>query len=217
MGVVGCIATIAEQQNVLALRRVAYGARVILLLLFLDIFPEPLLEIEFGDLFLVFDVVGGNCGACTWKTIIVSCCTWLGWRLGGLQGVFLPSTPLKTRTVWKMLRQMGQELVFWAHERMHASWMMWSQPSRAATMLRWLAASSLSDLIVDVDELMAVVVAAAAVVVVLPSPAGTWGGSPSAARVTVEAKERGRGRESRHIMHCSGSDMMPIAMIQTRP
>ena len=72
-------------------------------------------------------------------------------------------------------------------------------------MLRWLADSSVSDLSVDVDV----------DVVVVPSPAGTWG-SPSAVWA-VEASDRGRGRESRHIMHCSGSDMMPIAMIQSRP
>lgn len=64
MRVVGGVAAVTQQQDILPLGRVAYGARVALLLLLLCyIFAKPLLDIELGDLFLVLDIVRGNSSA----------------------------------------------------------------------------------------------------------------------------------------------------------
>lgn len=60
VGVVGGIAAIAEQENIFPVRGVAYRARVSLFRLLLHVLAQPLLEIEFGYLLLVFDVVLRN-------------------------------------------------------------------------------------------------------------------------------------------------------------
>lgn len=57
MGVVGSIAAIAQQQYVFPLPRVADWAGIAFFLVFLRILAKPLLCIEFGNLFLVFDFV----------------------------------------------------------------------------------------------------------------------------------------------------------------
>jgi hypothetical protein len=56
--VVGCIAAIAKQEDVLSFCRVADGAWIGLLLLFIRVLPKPLLHVKLGNLFLIFDVVG---------------------------------------------------------------------------------------------------------------------------------------------------------------
>ena len=54
------------------------------------------------------------------------------------------------------------------------------------------------------SDLRRVVVGLALLVVVVVGVAWTW--------VLLEHSGCGKGRESRHMMHCSGSIMMPIAM-----
>jgi hypothetical protein len=63
VGVVGSIAAIAQQQHVFPLPRVADWTGIAIFLIFLGVLAKPLLCIEFGNLFLVFDFVCGNGGA----------------------------------------------------------------------------------------------------------------------------------------------------------
>jgi hypothetical protein len=67
--------------------------------------------------------------------------------------------------------------------------MMWSQPSNAATMFKWLESSSTAS---------GWIAAAAA----------DGASGCSAPLATAEDEDEGRGRDSRHMMHWSGSDMV---------
>ena len=60
VGVVGGIAAVAEQEDILPVRGVAYRARMSLLRLLLHVLAQPLLEIKLGYLLLVFDIVLRN-------------------------------------------------------------------------------------------------------------------------------------------------------------
>lgn len=64
VGMVGGIAAVAKQEDVFSLGRVADGTRVGLFLFLLRVLAKPLLNIELGDLLLVFDRVRGNSRAC---------------------------------------------------------------------------------------------------------------------------------------------------------
>lgn len=63
-GVVRGIAAVTQEQDVLTLRRIAYGARVpCLLLCLVGIIAQPLMDVELGNLFLVLDIVSRDGGA----------------------------------------------------------------------------------------------------------------------------------------------------------
>jgi hypothetical protein len=64
------VATVAKQKYVFLLSRVTNGAWIALFWLFFCILAQPLLNIELGDLFLVFDFVLGNGGS--WQRVNVS-------------------------------------------------------------------------------------------------------------------------------------------------
>jgi hypothetical protein len=61
---VGCIAAVAKQEDVLSLCRVADGAWVGFFFLFFRVLSEPLLHIKLGNLLFVLDFVGRNGDAC---------------------------------------------------------------------------------------------------------------------------------------------------------
>ena len=104
--VVGCIAAVAEEEDILSLCRVADGAWIGFFFLFFWVLPKPLLHIELGNLLFVLDFVGGNGDACRFTSLISSCIDVIcekppprcvdreGKQRGCESYRYLPSTPL---------------------------------------------------------------------------------------------------------------------------
>ena len=110
---------------------------------------------------------------------------------GGKQ--YVPDTPSKTRSFRNASRQIGQVFVFWAHNLMHASWMMWSQLSKAAILAfesKFGASSS-----------------AVVVFNVVIRDSGSAGGSSPVWTLAVADRSEGAWitSGSRQMMHWSGS------------
>jgi hypothetical protein len=71
MGVVGCVAAIAQKKNIFSLCRIANRAWVALFFfVFFGIFAKPLSYIELGNLLLILNIVLGDGGS--WKKKEVS-------------------------------------------------------------------------------------------------------------------------------------------------
>lgn len=64
VGVVGRIATVTQQEYIFSFGRIADGTGVGFVVFLLRVLTEPLLDIKLGDLFLVFDRIRRNGGAC---------------------------------------------------------------------------------------------------------------------------------------------------------
>lgn len=83
---------------------------------------------------------------------------------------------------------------------MQASWIICSHPSNAATMLRWLDSSA-------TGSVSAVVSGAG----LMPAPLTCDGEGEGG-----EDRDEGCGRGSKQMMHCSGSSMTPVWMMQSQ-
>lgn len=82
VSMVGCIAAVAKEQDVLSFGRVAYGAWITFFFVGIGVLGLPLLDVELGHLLLILDIVRGNRGA--YVRFHGSACFWMGNRIGWL-------------------------------------------------------------------------------------------------------------------------------------